>query len=116
MSTDTLPPTDHAEQLTPHETRIAEAILAVVDYASRVLTAAPGSGYQWDKTHGLIEAANRLQTLGYRNPVSAVRGALITAWVARDAHRYPIGRALFPTSDRPQSAIAQPALGNGGAR
>lgn len=97
------------ERLTPHEFQLADAILAVIDHAGRVIAATPGSHYQWDKTRGLIEATDRLRRLA-TPPEHAVRGELVTAWVARDAHHYTIGRALFslPANDRPQSTIVRP--------
>jgi hypothetical protein len=81
--------------LMPHEERLAEAILAVVDLAGRVITATPGSHYQRDKTDNLLAATIRLQDLLTHVQQKPVRSELVEAWIARHGQHFPVGRGLF---------------------
>lgn len=83
-------------KLTPHEERLVDDLIGLIDYASRVLISADyGSHYQLDKAHGLRDHADRLvkrleqQTLDFR------RSEVVKAAVACSADRYPLGRILL---------------------
>lgn len=82
------------------EDRLADDLVRLHDMASRVLVSAePGSRYQWDKCRQLIEAAEGLRRrLGgdeYVPPTEPVDPAKVTAAVAADSQHYAIGKALY---------------------
>lgn len=82
------------------EDRITDDMVAIIDMASRALvTADPGSHYQWDKLRQLEDAAARLRRrLGgdkYLAPVQPVDPAKVTAAVARGSQHCAIGKALY---------------------
>lgn len=90
------------------EARIAEDLVSIIDMASRVLNADPGSHYQWDKSRQLAEAAGRLRRrLGdddYTPPAEPVDPAKVEAAVARDSQHYAIGKAVYRTAGEPSAA------------
>lgn len=83
--------------LTPHETRIVDDLIGVIDYASRVLVAAsPGSHYQLDKARDLRDRVDRLiQRLETGGTLDMRRSAAVAAHLAPEARRYTLGRVLL---------------------
>lgn len=83
-------------ELTRHEDHIADALVGLIDYASRVLISADyGSHYQLDKAHGLRERADRLIKLLDEQTLDMRRCEVMKAAVARDAGRYALGQILL---------------------
>lgn len=86
-------------ELTDEEYLLADQMLALVDYCSRVLySAAPGTHYMADKLASLTtiatslgERCTRLSEAGIRIREERVRAAL-----AATAHVYTLGRMLYP--------------------
>lgn len=82
--------------LSPHQERIAEDLIGVIDYARRVLIAAqPGSMYQLDKAHGLRDAADRLIKRLDKQTLDLRQGDAVAAAVWREAGRYTLGQVLM---------------------
>lgn len=103
--------------LTDAESTHADRLVALVDMFSRVINAAPGSAYQFDKallgTPALISVARNLATdpaaepgkLVY-GPAGPMRAEKVTAAVAIWAQQYDAGRRLWPletTTDIPDA-------------
>lgn len=83
-------------ELTQHEDHIADALVGVIDYASRVLISADyGSHYQLDKLRGLREKTDRLVGLLEKQPLDWQRSEAVKAAVAREAARYQLGQILL---------------------
>ncbi len=101
--------------LTAEETRLAEALLALVDYTGRVLlTALAGTSlhYLSDKARSLAAAAGRVADLteeasrarddgGRTGRPEPVRLPAISRAVATRSQVYAAGRVLFPRATRP---------------
>jgi hypothetical protein len=106
-----------AGPLTPRETRLAEALVALVDYTGRVLLTAladTSPPYLADKAAGLADAARRVAELTRedhsptrRGPACAVRLPAVADAVAAWSQPHTAGRMLFPqaarTPRRPQT-------------
>ncbi len=97
--------------LNDSEQIVAEEIVRIVDFASRVINAVPGSHYQWDKARELAEQATRLHrrlshleeedgdmvVAGYSKPEQRVDAAAVERYVAKESQHYDLGRRLWPS-------------------
>lgn len=88
-------------ELNPSENHVVDDLVFIIDMASRVLNADPGSHYQWDKSRELASRAKRLtDTLGgarYQCLPDPVDPSRVRAAVAVDSRHYAIGKALYGT-------------------
>lgn len=85
-----------AGDLSNHEQRVAETLIGIIDYASRVLIAADyGSHYQFDKAHGLAREAHQLVDLLTLQTLDHQRSEVVKANVAAFAGRYTLGQILI---------------------
>ena len=96
-----------SEQLRGMELRIAEDMVTVLDYVSRVKQGVDGGEWHYvlDKAAELARAAQRLSdAAGYEieerqtKPRQAARPAVVKAAVTTWARHYSAGRALYPVS------------------
>jgi hypothetical protein len=89
---------------TPEETRLAEELVALVDYAGRILFTGPdgrGPHYLWEKSRELARVADRIGAIldddGVRRGADApVRTDAVRRAVEAWSQRHPAGRLLFP--------------------
>ena len=81
--------------LTNHEERIVDALLGVIDYASRILIAGyPGSHYQRSKVQEMHRELDRLTAALDKGLVSAARSEVLAERLRSEAVRYTLGRLL----------------------
>lgn len=91
---------------TDREVVVAEALVAVVDYAGRVLLSVGDLRYVAEKAERLAGAATRVARL-IDAAVEAgvpIRHPVVDALVAEMAQGYVCGRRLFPLAETPDGA------------
>lgn len=92
--------------LNDSEERVADAMLEVIDFASRVQNAVPGSHYQHEKAGQLAAAAARMHHKlggedGWEKLPDPIDRDKVEALVAERAQHYALGRAMYPGGQAP---------------
>lgn len=81
--------------LARREASIVDDLVGIIDYAGRVLMSASyGSHYQLDKLRGLRLYTDQLIARLEEQTLTQVRSEVVTAAVASEATRYPLGEVL----------------------
>jgi hypothetical protein len=99
--------------MTPAETRLAEALVSLVDYTGRVLLTGLADNsphYIWEKARDLARVANgvaelagdahRARERGRAGEVDRVRLPVVARAVATWSQSYTAGQLLFPRAGR----------------